>query len=149
MFTLNTASSSVNQKGRVKDQEGNNRDSQSNRNPLVETFICPTVGFLLQAILDFCCCFHFQNVNKVSLMDSILEIFSVSKRKHKSVCGQKSIPRTLTESRSRQRSWLSMLNSPGVIGGSGDRQLGGEMLPLDLQHKRKGRHERRDHIMNY
>lgn len=31
-----------------------------------------------------------------------------------------------------------MLNSPGVIGGSGDKQLGGEMLPLGLQDNSKG-----------
>lgn len=68
---------------------------------------------------------------------------------HKSVCGQKRIG-TLTESRSRHRSWLSMLNSPGVIGGSGDRQVGGEMLPLDLQDKRTGRDvvKRGVHITN-
>lgn len=35
-----------------------------------------------------------------------------------------------------------MLNSPGVIGGSGDRQVGGEMLPLDLRDERTGRREK-------
>lgn len=40
---------------------------------------------------------------------------------------------TLTESKSRHRCSLSMLNSPGVIGGSGDWQGGGELLPLELR----------------
>lgn len=55
VFTLNTVSSSVKQKGRVKDWEGNHRDSQSNRIPL---HLSNRWVFPCQVTLDCCRCFH-------------------------------------------------------------------------------------------
>lgn len=42
----------------------------------------------------------------------------------------------LTVSRSKHRCSLSMLNSPGVIGGSGDRQDSGVLLASGLRRQR-------------
>ncbi len=44
----------------------------------------------------------------------------------------------LTASMSKHRCSLSMSNSPGVIGGSGDWQEGGVVLALELEWQRKG-----------
>lgn len=94
VFTLNTVSSSVKQKGRVKDWEGNHRDSQSNRIPL---HLSNRWVFPCQVTLDCCRWFSlrkslecFFNGLNLAVVASLIQHFS--ERAKNSVCGPKRIP---------------------------------------------------------